>query len=67
MKTIFELPTRELSYEEAATILGCSRAVVERLVRIGRLPCIRHGARCVKIDSAVLREFIATREKRDMS
>ena len=48
-----------MTVEEAATLLGVSRALAYDLVRRGELPCLRLGRRVV-VPRKALEDFIAS-------
>ncbi|MGD0266052.1 MAG: helix-turn-helix domain-containing protein [Candidatus Methylomirabilota bacterium] len=55
-----------LSIQQASDELGISRVGVERLLRLGRLPCVRIGRR-VLVERKELDAFIAARRQRGKS
>jgi excisionase family DNA binding protein len=66
MKTSTALPEPPpLSYEECAALLQCSRSVIERLVRVGKLQVIKYGARCVRVDRTSFDTYLAQRQTKE--
>lgn len=52
-----------LTLDEAADVLRCSRSTVERRLRAGSLPAVRHGRR-VLVDESDLRAFVLAAKAR---
>ena len=52
------LPTLEV----AAVQIGCSRALIDTLVRRGELQVIRFSRRCVRVDPASLQAYLQKRQ-----
>ena len=49
--------------DEAAQLLGVSRAYIGRLVRAGRLRVARIGQRTVRVTDEALRDFLRSQEE----
>lgn len=49
--------------EEAAELLGVSRAYIGRLVRAGKLRVARIGQRTVRVTDEALRDFLRSQEQ----
>ncbi len=59
--TIPERPAYTL--DQAAELLGVSRAYINRLVRAGRLRVARIGQRTVRVTPEALRDFLRSQEE----
>lgn len=50
--------------DEAAEVLGLSRAMVYRLLKVGELPCVRLG-RAVRVPVDRLHEWVRSKAERE--
>lgn len=51
-----------MTLDEAAQLLGVSRAYVNRLIRAGKLRVARIGQRTVRVSDEALRDFVRSQE-----